>query len=50
MDVVRCALTSTLSTPSCDSSIDAVRPAPPPPTIRTGVLRTALALRTASGA
>jgi hypothetical protein len=36
MDVVGSALTSSDSMPSRDRSIDAVSPAPPPPTIRTG--------------
>src|ERR1700757_3774894 len=30
--------TSSVSTPNCDSSIDAVRPAPPPPTMSTGTV------------
>jgi hypothetical protein len=36
IEVVGSALTSSDSTPSCESSIEAVRPAPPPPTISTG--------------
>ncbi len=37
-EVVGSALTSSVSTPRPASSIDAVRPAPPPPTIRTGTV------------
>ena len=43
-DVVARALTSRCSTPWRASSIDAVSPAPPPPTIRTGTFSSAAAV------
>src|SRR5271165_2394084 len=42
-DVLGSELTSSESTPRRDSSMDAVRPAPPPPTIRTSVCRSVIA-------